>query len=244
MVKGAMADRLFAQTIAGFPIGDDVVSDALRGAAVAGDESLADHWNALDTSDQDEVRSALTEIGTELAARWPSLPSAALPRLQSTLRVELCGGQVILTGRVDLTLGQVLRGRSSTVLLDVKTGTPRIDDRADADWYALLETLRAGCQPFQSGNYYVSTGFLDIRPVTLEDMQRTTSRVADALNRLGRLASGAAPNRSPGPLCPWCPAYATCEEGQQHIRGSESATNQWLQDFDDEWHEESTADDI
>ncbi len=241
MVKGAMADRLFTQVLAGFGVGDDVVAAALESADAAGDARLRRDWDRLGLQEQNEVRTGLESIAAGLLERWPDLPSGALPRLQEALRVELCGGAVILAGRVDLLLGRPRSGRVGTIMLDAKAGSTRTDHRDDALWYCLLETLRSGLPPFQIGNYYLSSGGLDLHTVTPEDLDRATSRVADALARLSRLAAGGEARRSPGPLCPWCPVYATCEDGRAHLHDADESTAAWLS-FDEEWNEEDVFD--
>lgn len=241
MVKGAMADRLFTQVVAGFRIGDDVVAAALESADAVGDARLRRDWGRLALQEQDEVRTGLESIAVGLLERWPDLPSGALPRVQEALRVELCGGAVVLAGRLDLLLGRPRSGRVGTIMLDAKAGSIRTDDRDDVLWYCLLETLRSGLPPFQIGNYYLSSGALDLQPVTTEDLDRATGRVADALARLSRLAAGGEAQRSPGPLCPWCPVYASCEEGQAHVHGADDSTAAWLS-FDEEWNEEDVFD--
>jgi hypothetical protein len=239
MIRGALVDRLFAQRMVGFPIGADPVSDALAAADASDDRRLRALWDDLEPSEQEELRSSVTDMAEKLSSRWPPLPPGAYPRLQNTARIELCDGQIILSGRVDLALGRPSAEKVGTTLIDVKAGTHRLDDRDDAGWYAILETLRSGAPPFQVGNYYVPSGELDLKPVTVEDLQRATRRVADAIARVVRIAAGGTPRRSPGPLCPWCPAYEACEEGQQHIRDRDEATGEWLGDLDeDEWDDE------
>jgi PD-(D/E)XK nuclease superfamily len=243
MVKGGMVDRLFAHAVTGQRFADDPVADALSASDASGDPRLREAWRELGEADRADVRSGLKEVVANLQRQWPGLPNSAIPRLQESLRVELCGGEVVLSGRLDLALGKAGTERSGAVLLDVKSGKARPDDQDDSWWYALLETIRGGVQPFLTGNYYVSTGTVDLHRVTTDDLERVIRRVSDALNRLGGLATGTEPKRNAGPLCQWCPAYSSCEDGQRHVRTASATTSEWLDDFSDDWGEDQAEDD-
>jgi hypothetical protein len=143
----------------------------------------------------------------------------------------------VLSGRVDLVVGRPSADRAGTTLIDFKGGKRRYDDIHDAGWYALLETIRHA-QPFQSGNYYLRDGGLELRVVDREWLEREVARVADGVGRLVRLAAGATARTTPTGLCPWCPAFESCEPGRRHAAESgmdvEAPEDEDDQDDDDD----------
>lgn len=213
LVAGLLLDRLFGLVVFGHPV-TDPVAEALSASDVAGDGNLRDAFDALTAEERDEVVERVTTVGRTLGQRWPALPANALPRLQEPLRADLAGGRVVLSGRVDLALGRPTADRAGTTLVDVKSGRRRYDDALDADWYAVLEAMRHHAPPFQSGSYYVRDGVLDLAVYDEPRLVAATSRVADGVARMVRLAAGDAPEVTPNGLCPWCPALPTCEAGQ------------------------------
>lgn len=217
MVRGRMCDHLFAQLVVAGAVGRDPTADALAAAEVTADHELIRAWESLSPDDREELAYSVPVLARELAARWPSLPPNALPRLQEPLRVELACGRVVLSGRVDVMLGCPSGDRVGTTLLDLKSGQPRFDDLHDARWYALLETLRHGAPPFQAGNYYLQDGSLALDLVTPEQLAHEAERIADGIGRLVRLAAGARATARPSALCPWCPALPSCTAGRRHV---------------------------
>ncbi|MHB8465982.1 MAG: hypothetical protein ACYDD7_14270, partial [Acidimicrobiales bacterium] len=129
-----------------------------------------------------------------------------------------------------LALGRPSAARAGTTRGDVKSGRRRYDDALDADWYAVLETMRHGAPPFQSGSYYLRDGGLDVAVYDPERVERAVTRVADGVARLVRLAAGEVPSVTPNGLCQWCPAFAGCEPGRAHAAegGYDPAT--WADD--------------
>jgi len=213
MVLGKVMDLIFAQVVTGFEVGAEPIVDALAASDISGDDELRDDWNSLSSESQEEVRNQARERTVDLIERWPLLPTNALTRLQDRIRIELASGSVVLTGRLDLVLGVPAPDRAGVTLVDIKSGRPRHDDRIDAEWYALLELLRAGVQPFQSGSYYLTTGAVDLKTVDEDLLERATQRLSDAMTKLVGLAIGSAPTRSASPLCSWCPLLDECEIG-------------------------------
>ncbi len=220
LVRGRFLDRLFAQVVQGFGVSDDPIHDALEAAAADGDRSLATDWAALPPSDQAEVGETVRAIAAALSSRWPPLPPNAFVRLQETIRAELAGGRVVLSGRVDLMVGRPTARHVGTTMVDVKGGRWRFQDSFDAGWYALIETLRHGVPPFQTGTYYLQDGALDLVVVSDDLLAQWTSRAVDAAERLTQLAAGRGPTTTPNPLCPWCPALPGCQPGRDFVESS------------------------
>lgn len=245
MVSGQLLDHLFSLVIARRsidedPIGQDPLGAALSAARISSDHGLLSDWESLAVDDQTELRYTVESLASELIRRWPILPSNALVRLQETLRIPLTGGRVVLTGRVDLVLGHPGPRRAGCTLIDLKAGTRRYEDREDAAWYALLETLRHEMMPFQTGNYYLRDGGLTLDVVTSEMLERQAGRVAEAVRRMADLGQGRAPIPTPSDLCPWCPALPGCDTGRKYARARDlegaSPPPQREDDDDDDWY--------
>jgi hypothetical protein len=110
---------------------------------------------------------------------WPPLQKRWVPRTESRARAELCGGQVILSGRVDLALGQPRGAEAGTLLVDFKTGRTVMAHLEDLRFYALLETLRCGVPPFRVASYELDAGTFsseDVTEATLDAAVRRTIR--------------------------------------------------------------------
>lgn len=219
VVAGRLMDHLFGLIVTGYTPSEDPLADAFGAAAAAGDTALDADWGQLGGEEAAEARVIVERCSASLVARWPVLPASALVRLQEPLRVDLAGGRVVLSGRVDLALGRPGPAAAGSTLVDIKCGRQRYDDRADAGWYAVLETLRHQAAPFQVGSYYLSDGALQLDVVGSELLERAAQRIGDGLRSLVGLAGGSVAATSPNPLCPWCPAIGHCEPGQRH--GSE-----------------------
>jgi hypothetical protein len=234
LVRGQLLDRIFALVVVGWAPGVDPVRDALGAAGVSGDTALSDAWQALTASEKEEVREEVVAGATSMAARWPVLPANASARLQELLVVELAGGRIVLSGRVDLAVGRPTPGRSGTTLVDVKSGRRRHDDVLDADWYAVLESVRHRAPPFQAGNYYLRDGSLVLHTYDEARLERSCARVADGVARLARMAAGAVPVTSPGPSCAWCPGLKGCSPGRQHLSERDGIESPRMTDPEDE----------
>ena len=89
-------------------------------------------------------------------------------------------------------------------MVEVKSGTRRVEHRADLHFYALLEALRSPAPPFVVATYYSRTGELDVDPVTDELLVAAARRTAVGARQLVDLARGMEPDRRPGPLCGRC----------------------------------------
>jgi hypothetical protein len=215
LVLGLLADRVFAQVLAGYPLGPDPLQTALRAAQADQDQELLRQWEQLDGTGRATVSDQVGRQSRALQAGWPALPAGALPRLQDQVQIPFAGGRVVLNGRMDLVLGDPA-GPTGVCLLDVKSGRRRSDDAGDAGWYALLETLRSGVPPARTGSLYLSGCVLDLDTVTGPLLQQAADRVVRAVAVLVRLALGEQPRTNPGPMCRWCPALPGCEPGRDN----------------------------
>jgi hypothetical protein len=169
-------------------------------------------------------RAQLVGEANDLVAKFqecfPPLKPAWRPVAESRAYVELLGGRLVLTGKVDLTLGGAKGLEAGKVIIDLKTGMPTVHHRDDLRFYALLETIKLGVPPRKVATYYLDAARPSVEDVT-EDLLVAAARRAIAgirtiveLTRLSR-----EPTLRPGPSCRWCPRQAECEPGLAHLAG-------------------------
>ena len=190
----------------------ELVDDALDRLADDPDATVADYLLGLTETERAELRGAASEVVSAFVELWPPLSRTWVPRTETSARVELCGGRVVLSGRVDLSLGAPEGDRAGRVLVDLKTGATSAGHLHDLRFYALLETLRSGVPPLRLATSYLEAGDLAVEDVdedVLEAAVRRTVQGARAVLelRLGLRSAAISPN----PACRWCPARTTCD---------------------------------
>ena len=193
-----------------------LVDEAL--ARYEADRGSLGHWlRGCSEVERAELRSESLDAFTKYLECWPPLKPAWRPVTESRMRAELCGGRLILAGKVDLTLGSASGQRAGKVIVDLKTGGSLPVHREDLRFYALIETLRIGVPPRLLASYYLDQAQFVPEAVTEDTLMASVARLTDGVGRLVELLHGGrTPNRIPGPPCHWCPVYDTCDEGRAH----------------------------
>jgi hypothetical protein len=181
LARGALMDALFRQYVT---IGQitDPMEDGLNALEV--DPSRAEivrFVRNLDSPALAELRAELETQSAIMTSRWPRLSPTWMPRTQERVAVPLAGGRVVLVGVIDLVVGSPSSGRASVGLVEVKSGHPRVEDRDELRFYALLETLRSGAAPFRVATFYTRTGQVDAEDVTDELLAACVTHVLVAL---------------------------------------------------------------
>ncbi len=163
---GALVDVLFRQLVSTGSIGV-AMDDALDALGIDERQAPLLEWIAsLAAAERSELRAEVDRQAEGLRQRWPALDPAWLPRTQECLRVPVAGGGIELLARVDLAIGRPGGAEATVALVDVSSGSRRAVHRADRQFHALVETLRAAVPPFAVATYYARTGELDVDPVT------------------------------------------------------------------------------
>ncbi len=192
----------------------DVAIDRLAGA----DRWMSDWLQDCDEDDRAEVRGAATARVTSFSEVWPPLKPVWRPVTEQSLRAEVAGGRIVLSGRVDLALGKADGMRAGKVVVDFKTGLFAVHHLDDLRFYALVETLRTGVPPRAMASSYLDSGRLHVEPVTEGMLEATTARVADGVARMvGILHGGEEPGRRPSGACRWCRELDRCPVGQSYV---------------------------
>ncbi|MGH8996742.1 MAG: PD-(D/E)XK nuclease family protein, partial [Acidimicrobiales bacterium] len=215
MACGALIDSLFRQLVAAGRI-DDPMADALAALTLEDHQrTLVDWIDQLPPPQRSELTIEVERQAAGLVARWPALSPGWLPRTQEPMKASLADGWVLLSARVDLTIGRPAVDHASVGIVELKSGKRRAEHRADLHFYALIEALRSPAPPFMVATYYSRTGELDVEPVSEDLLVAAARRTVAGADALHRLATGAQARRTPNPLCGWCDALPTCGPGQE-----------------------------
>ena len=132
------------------------------------------------------------------------------------LRLAALGSTIVFALAL---LGYVVRDRARwlalliylpMVIVEAKSGRFGQDHREGLFWYALLAALRHGTPPAAVIGWSAWDGTGWAQAVTEGMLRASAQRSVDALERLGDLARGRTPVRTPGRGCTWCPERTTC----------------------------------
>ncbi len=195
----------------------DLVDESLA-RLEQGDDTFARWLQGLDEASRAELRGDAGERVTKFLESWPPLKSAWRPVTESRLRIELARSDVVLAGKVDLSLGRAEGSTAGKVIVDLKTGGTRPAHLQDLRFYALLETLRIGVPPRRVASYYLDQGRFVPEDVTVDALLSAMARVTDGVARIVLLTvDPESAQYRPGPACHWCPVLAECSVGRSWI---------------------------
>jgi hypothetical protein len=190
---------------------------------------LAAFLVGLDAESWAELVQRASDLVTKFTTDWPTLRRRWLPRIESRVRVALCGRRLLLSGSFDLALGAPLGQQARALIVELKSGHRRGEDREDLRLYALLETLARGVPPHRVVTYYADEGECDVEDITVPVLEAAVDRTIEGARRIALLADGRRePELRPNPLCGWCPALLRCESGRRSValpRGGRGGTN-------------------
>ena len=176
------------------------------------DSSLGTFLGGLDDLDLAELRSEVVSTVSDFLDQWPPLKPAWRPTTEAKVKAELCGGKVIVQGKVDLALGAPAGTTAGRVLVELKTGGFRQQHLDDLRLYALLETLRVGVPPLRLAVHLLDSGRLVVAEVDEDALEAALLRTIAGVRALLELRLGLrSPLLNPNHACSWCPARETCE---------------------------------
>ena len=224
MARGTVAHKAIEMLVTwrGDPTPLELVDHALN--RLEHDErGVGAFLRSLDEAERAELAGLANDFVATFIETFPPLQKRWVPVAESRVRAELCEDQLSLQGRVDLSLGRPDGNVAGKVLIDLKTGRPSPSHIDDLRFYALLETLKVGVPPRLLVNYYLEAGEPRREEVTEDLLWSTAKRVVDAVAKLVELSSRQArsPMTSPSLGCRWCPARATCADGQRFLSRSD-----------------------
>lgn len=194
-----------------------LVDEAIASLQLSG-ESCGEWLATCGETRRAEVRAEANERVAKFLECFPPLKRAWVPVTESRCRVELHDGQVVLAGKIDLSLGRADGATAGKVLIDLKTGGFVPSHIDDLRFYALLETIRLGTPPRLVATYYLDSGVPRVEPVTEVVLESAARRAVDGARRLAELRHGGAePVKRVGAACSWCPLVDTCIEGKAFL---------------------------
>jgi hypothetical protein len=204
----------------GDPVPADVVDEAV--ARLADDDSSLGEWIAgLSEADAADLRGFAVDKLIKFQECFPPLDRRAAPTVESGVRWPV-DGPIVLSGKVDLTLGRPAGAESRKVIIDLKTGWVSPKHREDLRFYALVETLRTQVPPRKLASFYLDAGEPVVEDVDERVLRTASRRMLDAVDaEIGLRVEGREPVKRPGVSCRWCPLTDECDEGRAYLTDRE-----------------------
>jgi RecB family exonuclease len=189
-----------------------LVEEALQRLADDPMENIADFLIGLDEGERAELRAEVNNLVAAFVELWPPLQPGWRPQTEARRRAELGNGMIVLSGKVDLTLGAPMGLVAGRVVVDLKTGARHAGHVDDLRFYALLDTLRGGVPPFRLVTYYLESGTLATEEVTEDVLEAAIRRTVAATRKIVELHTGLrSPQVTPNPACRWCRIADECD---------------------------------
>jgi PD-(D/E)XK nuclease superfamily len=214
--RGVVSHKAIELSISwrGDPAPGQLVDEAIA-RLIAGNDRIADYLGALGEGERAELHGEAVERVAMFLECFPRLEARWRPVAESRLRADLCDDKVVLSGKVDLTVGRADGLRAGKVLIDLKTGGFAPSHRDDLRFYALIEAVRIGVPPRLLATYYLDGARLQDEVVTEDLLSSALERVVHGVDAAVALRHEArAPVLRPGPPCGWCPRREDCDTGQ------------------------------
>jgi hypothetical protein len=177
-------------------------------------QSLAEYVRRIGEAERAELRNNSTDLVIKFLEMFPPLKPHWHPNAEATTAAYVGNKRVVFQGKIDLKLGVLQADRSSTLIIDIKTGNPAFTDLDDLRFYALLETLRTGVPPYRWANAYVSAGRADSEDASEAILYTALKRTIEGARKIGELNMGRTPKLTPGSACKFCPAREDCPESK------------------------------
>lgn len=202
----------------GDPVPADVVDEAI--ARLSDDDTSLGDWIAgLSEADLADLRGFAVDKLIKFQECFPPLDRRAAPTVESSVRWPV-EGPIVLSGKVDLTLGRPAGAESRKVIIDLKTGWVSPKHREDLRFYALVETLRTQVPPRKLASFYLDAGEPVVEDVSERLLLTASRRMLDAVHAEIELRfEGREPLKRPGVSCRWCPLAHDCDEGTAFLQG-------------------------
>jgi hypothetical protein len=210
---GIVAHRAIqiAHTHPNLPVGS-YVDSAIAGSMSEGD--FTTFWETSDVSAQSDLITAAVSKVASFLDSWPPLAPAWTPRFEESVQARL--GKLVLSARVDLTVGRPRTGgRQTMMLVDLKSSGISDHHEDEASFYALVSALRHGVPPWRSFVYSLASGDYTDPDVTPSRLLATADMVIDAANRyVAVLTDERPPVLTGGTFCRWCPVSGECPSSE------------------------------
>jgi hypothetical protein len=180
------------------------------------EERFAEYWRGLSDPERDDLLMEVARRTTLFEGSFPPLRALRrdlAPVTELSLKAELLGGSLVVSGRVDLVLGRLDQARptrAQRLLIDLKTGAAYPQHAEDNRLYALLHTLRFGVPPYRVASFFLEGGTWQSEDVHQDLLFHAADRVIAAARAGAALRAGRATALTPGRWCAWCPRADAC----------------------------------
>jgi hypothetical protein len=205
------------------PIANELVDQAI--ATLTNDGSpIADYLLHLPEADHAQLRSDAANATQAFLDGFPPLRAKPQwrPAVEVRGRYEFLNSKLILSGKVDLSLGGPSGDRSGRVFIDLKTGRRSRTHVDDLRYYALIETARYGTPPRALASYYLDESRLSVETVTQDLLWSAADRVIAGIERHQTLLAGEdSPVFRPSFACSWCPLLSECDTGRSFVKATD-----------------------
>ena len=192
------------------------IAQVAIGRVLEREERFGEYWRELSVSEQDDALMEVARRVTLFQGSFPPLKPLRRelsPISELRVRAELLGGDLVLSGQIDLVLGVPDRlepNRATRLVVDLKTGSAYPEFAEDMRFYALVMTLRFGVPPYRAASLFLESGTWQAEDVTEELLHHAADRAIAAARAAAALSNGREPALTPGVYCSWCPQAATC----------------------------------
>jgi len=182
---------------------------------VSREERFAEFWDRTDPVERDMLLMEAVRAIELFRASFPplrELRGELTPITELRAKAELLDGGLVLSGKIDLTLGRQAKDdpASRRLVIDLKSAGAHPEYVEDLRFYALLLTLRFGVPPYRVASFFLDSGEWQPEDVTEETLGRAVDRVVGAARAAAAIGDGPSPQLTPGPWCGWCPVVETC----------------------------------
>ena len=180
------------------------------------EERFAEYWRELAAPDQDDLVMEVARRTVLFEGSFPPLRDLRrdlTPITELSMKAELLGGSLVVSGKVDLVIGRPDRTqpmRAERLLIDLKTGGAYPEHAEDNRAYALLHTLRFGVPPYRVASFFLEGGTWQAEDVHEELLFHAADRVIASARAAASLRAGRDPELNAGRWCAWCPRAEVC----------------------------------
>ena len=189
----------------------DYVKQAIIGAR-SSDKNIDDWFAKASQSDQSDVIMQSVSKVTNFSDDWPRLEESWSPRFEEPISSKI--GNLTLSCRADLVLGRPrVDLRQTMMLIDLKSGNLKPEHDQEANFYALVSTLRHGVPPWRSLIYSLSSGDYSEPDVNEKILFETAESVVKEVNNyIEIMTEERVAKLTPGDQCNYCPVSESCSK--------------------------------
>lgn len=192
----------------------DLIEESIERLSNDANKSIAPFLATLDEFSRAELIGDCSALFTRFTECFPPIKRTWIPAVETPVALNLSGGQVRVSGKVDLALGRP----PDKVIIDLKTGRATAAHYDDLRLYALIDFIAIGMAPRKVASYYLDSAEIHHEDITEGTLMSAARRLQDGLVRAIELKfAHAVPVRRPSSICNWCTLNTDCEQGIAYL---------------------------